>query len=197
VSASVIDSISEIVIQAVLFVVVFSISDVNLGLSTNTDEMSGVATTALIVIGVLVVAVVVALCVPKLRQWLIGQLKDVRAAMTVLRSPRKLAQLYGGNLVSQVLFAITLGATARAFGYTLPLSDLILINTAVTLFAGLLPVPGGVGVMEAGLTLGLSRVGVPSDIAFTIALSYRFVVFYLPPIWGFVSFKWLTGHQYL
>jgi uncharacterized membrane protein YbhN (UPF0104 family) len=197
VSASVIDGISEIVIQAVLFVLVFSISDVELRPSTNTDEMSGVATTALIVIGALIVALVIALCVPKLREWVRKQLRDARAAMAVLRSPRKLAQLYGGNLVAQLLFAVTLGATARAFGYSLPLSDLILVNTAVTLFAGLLPVPGGVGVMEAGLTLGLSRAGVPSDIAFTIALSYRFVVFYLPPIWGFISFKWLTKHSYL
>jgi uncharacterized membrane protein YbhN (UPF0104 family) len=144
-----------------------------------------------------IVAVAVALCLPKTRQWFVKQMHDARDAMAVLRSPRKLGQLYGGNLTSQLLFAITLGATARAFGYPLPLSDLILINTAVTLFAGLLPVPGGVGVMEAGLTLGLTRAGVPSDIAFPIALSYRFAVFYLPPIWGFLSFKWLTRHRYL
>jgi len=30
-----------------------------------------------------------------------------------------------------------------------------------------------------------------------VALAYRFVVFYLPPIWGFVSYKWLTKHRYL
>jgi len=197
VSASVIDSLSEIVIQAVLFVLVFSISDVKLGVSTDTDKLSGVATTALIILAVLIVAIVVLLSIPKTRQWFVQQLHDARDAMAVLRSARKLGQLYGGNLAAQVLFAITLGATARAFGYPLPLSDLILINTAVTLFAGLLPVPGGVGVMEAGFTLGLTRAGVPSDIAFPIALSYRFVVFYLPPIWGFASFKWLTKHRYL
>jgi hypothetical protein len=43
VSASVIDSISEMVIQAVLFVLMFSISDIDLGLSTDTSQMSGVA----------------------------------------------------------------------------------------------------------------------------------------------------------
>ena len=197
VSASIIDSISEVVVGAILFVLVFSISDVDLGLSTNTDELSGVATTVLIVLGVLVAAAVIGACIPKARAWVVDRLREARDAMGVLRSPRKLGQLYGGNMLSQLLFAITLGAAARAFGYSLPLSDLILVNTAVTLFAGLLPIPGGVGVMEAGLTLGLTRVGVPSEMAFPIALSYRFAVFYLPPIWGLLSFKWLTKHRYL
>jgi uncharacterized membrane protein YbhN (UPF0104 family) len=197
VSASVIDSGSEIIIQAVLFVLVFFISDADLGLSLKQDQLNGIATTALIVIVVLVVALAVAMMIPPARSWVGRQLRDARQALAVLRTPRKLLQLYGGNLAAQLLFAVTLAASARAFGYELPLSDVILVNTAVTLFAGLLPVPGGVGVMEAGLTLGLTRIGIPSTVAFPIALAYRFVVFYLPPIWGFVSFKWLTKHRYL
>jgi uncharacterized membrane protein YbhN (UPF0104 family) len=51
--------------------------------------------------------------------------------------------------------------------------------------------------MEAGLTLGLHRIGIPSAEAFSVALAYRFAVFYLPPIWGFISYKWLTKHRYL
>jgi uncharacterized membrane protein YbhN (UPF0104 family) len=79
----------------------------------------------------------------------------------------------------------------------LPLSNLILINTVVSLFAGLLPVPGGVGVTEGGISLGLTRAGVPAELAFAIALSYRFTVFYLPPIWGYVCFRWLAARRYL
>jgi uncharacterized protein (TIRG00374 family) len=124
-------------------------------------------------------------------------LHEARDAMRVLRSPTKLLQLYGGNLIAQILFALTLGACVRAFGFHVPLSELILINTVVSLFAGLLPVPGGVGVAEAGLSLGLTRVGIPSETAFAIALSYRFATFYLPPIWGFFTFKWMTARRYL
>ena len=122
---------------------------------------------------------------------------QARDALQVLRSPTKLLELFGGNLVSQLLFAITLGACVRAFGQDVPLTDLILINTVVTLFAGILPIPGGVGVTEGGLSLGLNRAGVPTDLALAIALSYRFVVFYLPPIWGYFSLKWMTAHRYL
>jgi uncharacterized protein (TIRG00374 family) len=95
------------------------------------------------------------------------------------------------------LFAITLGACVRAFGFHVPLSELILINVVVSLFAGILPVPGGVGVAEAGLSLGLTRVGVPAETAFAIALTYRFATFYLPPIWGFMSYRWMVSRRYL
>jgi uncharacterized protein (TIRG00374 family) len=196
-SAGVIDSVSEFVVQITLFVLVFFSSDVDLGLSLKTDQLSGVATTALIIIAVLIVAAAIAFAVPSLRQRVLTWLHEARDALQVLRDPRKLLQLYGGNLLAQVLFAMTLGACVRAFGYEVPLSTLILINTVVSLFAGLLPVPGGVGVSEAGLSLGLTRAGIPSETAFAIALTYRFVTFYLPPIWGLRSYRWLTSRRYL
>ena len=196
-SAGVIDSVSEFVVQLTLFVLVFFSSDVDLGLSLKTDQLSGVATTALIIIAALVVAAAIAFAVPSLRRRVLTWLHQARDALQVLRDPRKLLQLYGGNLLAQVLFAMTLGACVRAFGYEVPLSTLILINTVVSLFAGLLPVPGGVGVSEAGLSLGLTRAGIPSETAFAIALTYRFVIFYLPPIWGVRSYRWLTSRRYL
>jgi glycosyltransferase 2 family protein len=197
VSAGLIDSVSELIVQAALFLCVFFISDIDLGLSFSQDQLSGLATTALIVVGVLLAAIGIGVAVPSLRARMLTTLQDAREALRVLRSPRKLVQLYGGNLLSQVLFAITLDACVHAFGMDVPLTSLILINTVVSLFAGLLPVPGGVGVSEAGLSLGLTRAGIPADMAFAIALSYRFAVFYLPPLWGYLSFKWLTQRRYL
>ena len=155
-SASVIDSLSEFLVQVVLFTLVFFVSDVDLGLSLKADQLSGLATFALIVIVALLIAAILTLVVPSLRKRVQTALHQARDALQVLRSPRKLVLLYGGNLLSQLLFAITLGAVVRGFGYHVPLSVLILINTTVSLFAGLLPVPGGVGVAEAGLSLGLT-----------------------------------------
>jgi uncharacterized protein (TIRG00374 family) len=196
-SSSVIDSLSEFVIQMVLFLMMFFISDIDLGLNLSTDQLSGLATTALIAVVALIIAGVVSFAVPSIRRRVRSWMHQARDALQVLRSGRKLLELYGGNLLSQVLFAVTLGACVRAFGYDVPLSSLILINTVVGLFAGLLPVPGGIGVSEAGLALGLTRAGVPSDTAFAIALTARFCTFYLPPIWGFASYKWLASRRYL
>ena len=117
--------------------------------------------------------------------------------LVVLRSPTKLLQLFGGNLVSQVLFGVAMAACVEAFGQHVSLSELVLINTVVSLFAGLLPIPGGIGVSEAGLTLGLTAAGLSSEVAFAVALAYRFVSFYLPPIWGFFCYRWLIRRRYL
>ena len=37
----------------------------------------------------------------------------------------------------------------------------------------------------------------PSEIAFAIALAYRFASFYLPPIWGYFCYDWLKKRRYL
>jgi uncharacterized membrane protein YbhN (UPF0104 family) len=197
VSASMIDSVSEFIVQVILFLLVFFISDVDLGLSLREDQLSGLATTALIIVTALVVAAAIAFIIPPLRRQVRSWYAQAREALQVLHDPRKLLQLFGGNLLTQVLFAVTLGACVRAFDFDVPLSSLILINTVVSLFAGFIPVPGGVGVTEAGLSLGLTRVGIPSETAFAIALTYRFTTFYLPPIWGLRSYHWLQSRRYL
>ena len=197
ISAGVIDSVSGFIVQFVLFVLVFFASDVDLGLSTDTEELSGLATIALIVIVVLVVAGIIIAFVARVRRRVLAIYREVKAALTVLRSPRKLLQLFGGNLASQILFAVALAACVEAFGVSVSLTELVLINTVVSLFAGLLPVPGGIGVTEAGLTLGLTAAGLSSEVAFAVALSYRFASFYLPPIWGWFCYRWLISKRYL
>jgi uncharacterized protein (TIRG00374 family) len=59
------------------------------------------------------------------------------------------------------------------------------------------PIPGGIGVAEAGLTAGFVAVGVPNATAFAAALTYRLISYYLPPIWGFFAFRWLQRRRYL
>ncbi len=197
VSAGAIDGVSGFIVQIALFLLLFFWSDLDFGFELDTDDLSGVATLALITIAVVVVAGIVVLAVPKSRRWLLAKLKEARDALSVLRSPTKVLQLFGGNLVAQVGFAIALGACVRAFHTEVPLTSLVLINTVVSLFAGLLPIPGGMGVSEAGLTIGLTAAGLPNEIAFAAAIAYRFASFYLPPVWGYFCYRWLINHRYL
>ena len=78
-----------------------------------------------------------------------------------------------------------------------PAQQFILINTTVSLFSSVIPVPGGIGVTEAGLTWGLTAAGIPNDTAFAIALTHRLITFYLPPFWGFMCYQWLIKHRFL
>ena len=61
----------------------------------------------------------------------------------------------------------------------------------------MVPVPGGIGAAEAALSAGLIAMGVDQSTAFAIAITQRLCTFYLPPIWGYVSLRWLVGKGYL
>jgi uncharacterized protein (TIRG00374 family) len=95
------------------------------------------------------------------------------------------------------MLAILLGLCLHAFGQSTSLAALILVNTFVSLFAGFMPVPGGVGVAEAGYTAGLIAVGIPEGAATSTALAFRLVTFYLPPLWGTFAMRWMKQHDYL
>ncbi len=196
-SAGFIDTLAQTLIQITIFVVIFFGSDVDYDVTFDTDELSGLATIALIALAALIVIVGIVLFVPSVRRRVLAPLHQMKDALLVLRMPSRLLELFGGNLGSEILFAITLAMVTRAYGYELPLTTFLLINVVVSLFGSIIPVPGGIGVMEAGLTAGLTRAGVPNDTAFAIALSHRFITFYLPPIWGYMSYRWLIKHRFL
>jgi glycosyltransferase 2 family protein len=71
------------------------------------------------------------------------------------------------------------------------------INLSISLFSSLIPVPGGIGVTELGLTIGLTTAGMSEEAALATALLYRVAVFYVPPVWGFFALRWLQRNQYL
>ena len=96
-----------------------------------------------------------------------------------------------------MLFAASLGVFCRALGHPLPLTELLVINMSVSLLSTFIPVPGGIGVVEFGLTTGLVAAGLPQETAFATVLMYRIATFYLPPVWGFFALRWLQRNKYL
>jgi len=213
-SIGVIDSVMGFVVQVVLILAI-----VLAGLAVVSPQVeastSGAATdpspgpSPLMVVGALVlVGVVVTLVVPALRARLRGALARYRSALVeqagkargaldVLGHPSKVGLMLGGNLAAQVTQAVILGLCLEAFGGSADLAQLILINTFVSLFAGFMPVPGGMGVAEAGYTAGLQAIGVPSAVAVSTAMAFRAVTFYIPPLWGSVAMRWLRRNEYV
>lgn len=212
-SFGVIGSVSGFVVQVglLLVIVVGGLPGFTSGVSRGSDDTSsdGSSTSLLgILLVALVVALAVALLVPSLRRRLTARIpdlrtlaatqsQDARSALGVLRRPAKVAGMLGGNLGTQLLQAVVLALCLGAFGESAYFSQLVLINTAVSLFSGIMPVPGGMGVTEAGLTWGLQAVGVPAPVAVSTAITYRLVTFYLPPIWGAAAMRWLRRREYV
>ena len=67
--------------------------------------------------------------------------------------------------MGQLLVAFALGASLHAFGEHLSLAQLLVVLTLGSILGGISPVPGGMGVVEAGMILGLTAVGIPENVA--------------------------------
>ena len=68
---------------------------------------------------------------------------------------------------------------------------------SVSLLASFVPVPGGIGVAEFGLTYGLiSRRACPRRRRSPPVILYRVATFYLPPVWGYFALRWLQRDRY-
>jgi hypothetical protein len=59
------------------------------------------------------------------------------------------------------------------------------------------PVPGGAGVVEAGLIAGLTSAGVPQSQAVAAVFIERLWTAYLPPIWGWLTLVWMRYREYV
>jgi uncharacterized membrane protein YbhN (UPF0104 family) len=202
VTSGAIDSFAGTIVQAVLLglLLLFSESSLSVNLSAP-DADSDSARLLWIILGAVVVTVLVVVCVGRLRRAIVERWQrwwpQVRSALGALRASNKLILLFGGNLATELLFAIALGLFVRGIGFHVSLTQLLVINISVSLLASFIPVPGGIGVTEFGLTAGLTAAGVPEEAALAAVILYRISTFYLPPTWGFFAMRWLQQNRYL
>jgi hypothetical protein len=168
------------------------------------DEAGGNGLGRLVVLGVLLIALVsgVVALVPRFRALVVGKVRpgidrargDVR---DILHRPAHVATMLGGQAASQTALALGLGAALHAFGTSVPLFELLMVNSVASLIGGLAPVPGGLGAVEAGLIGGLTAVGVDPTVAGAATFAYRLITAYLPPAWGWPTLAWMRRHELL
>ena len=112
-----------------------------------------------------------------------------------------LACFQGGSVAwvggAALLYVLALGANSLAYGQSLSIWQLAFVVTSGSLVSSAIPVPGGIGAAEAALSTGLIANGVGNSTAFAIAITQRLCTFYLPPIWGYLSLRWLTRKGYV
>jgi glycosyltransferase 2 family protein len=155
---------------------------------------------ALVVLVALVVGL--ALAVPRLRRLAAEKVRPTVSGIwgnlkTVASSPNKLALLLGGAFGRDLLVAMALSVSLRAFGDHLRLPTLIVVITVAAMIGGVAPSPGGLGVVEAGMILGLTAAGVSEADATAAVFIQRLFSSYLPPIWGWITLVWMRKREYL
>ena len=161
-------------------------------------DFTGFITIVIILAVAAVIAVVVVLAVPKFRNRIVPPIIETFHELKgALSEPDRAAKLLGGLVAKKLLFAMTLAAILYAYGEPLSFATVVFVNTAVSWFAGVFPVPGGIGVAEASFVVGLTAFGVPDTVALAVALTHRLFTTYLPPIAGFFTMKRLEQRGYL
>jgi len=170
-----------------------------------TPESGGDSKLVWIILAVVVLVGVVAgvaLAVPRLRRLaaakLRPRLRDIWGNVKQLAtSPRKLVLLVGGSFAQELLVAMALSVSLRAFDDHLRLPTLIVVITLAAIVGGASPSPGGMGVVEAGMILGLTAAGVSEADATAAVFIQRLFTSYLPPIWGWITLVWMRRREYL
>jgi uncharacterized membrane protein YbhN (UPF0104 family) len=127
---------------------------------------------------------------PKLTE-IVGSFKEIA------RSPGKLTLLVGGAVGRELLIAMSLSVSLRAFDDHLRLPVIIVVIRLAGLVGGASPSPGGMGVVEAGLILGLTAAGVAEADATAAVFIQRLFTSYLPPAWGWITLAWMRKRGYL
>ncbi len=206
VSSGVLVSTASWIVKGALFLIALPIALGNLhfGQSESENSSGNSHLVWLIVIVVIVAGVVLGLvlAVPRYRRLAAAKLRPKTSEMwshlkLLAAHPRNLVEIFGGNVAAQILVALALGASLHAFGTSLGLATLLVVLTLGSMLGGISPVPGGMGVVEAGMIIGLTAAGIPESTAVAAVFVQRLFTAYLPPIWGWFVLVWMRKREYL
>jgi uncharacterized membrane protein YbhN (UPF0104 family) len=203
-SSGVVISTASWLVKGVLFVIALPLAWGTLEFEA-TPESGGNAKLVWIILAIVVaVGVLVGLvaAIPRFRRMAAGRLVPRLRAVwqdlsVVLRLPRKIIQLVGGALFAELAVVLVLSASLRAFGDHLSLATLIIVITLASMLGGVSPVPGGMGVVEAGMILGLTAAGISEVDATAAVFIQRLFTSYLPPLWGWGTLVWMRKREFV
>jgi uncharacterized protein (TIRG00374 family) len=142
-----------------------------------------------VVLGVVGIAIATRRGRRLLQKHVLGFLKNAFAsAMTLARSPAKLAALFGGSLIVTLAYIGALAAAVAAVHGHLSIAEVGAVYLGASIIAAAAPTPGGLGALEAATVAGLTGMGMASGPAVAAVLSYRLVTYWLPILPGWISF---------
>jgi len=207
VSSGVLVSTASWIVKGALFLIALPIAYGNLHFNTtpSSDASSSNSHLVWLLVAIVVVVGVAAgalLAIPRWRRAAAQKLRpkasEVWSHLKVLAAhPRNLVEIFGGNVAAQLVIALALGAALHAFGDRLGLATLLVVLTLASMLGGVSPVPGGMGVVEAGMILGLTAAGISETDAVAATFVQRLFTAYLPPIWGWFVLVWMRRKDYL
>jgi uncharacterized protein (TIRG00374 family) len=108
---------------------------------------------------------------------MVALLEGIRAGLSVLRSPGRLAVVVGWSIAIWLVNALSFLALFPAFGLRIDLAGAVLVQSAIVFGIAVPSSPGYVGVFEAAIVLALALYGVAQDQALAYAVTYHAATF--------------------
>ncbi|WP_338896210.1 lysylphosphatidylglycerol synthase domain-containing protein [Streptomyces sp. TG1A-60] len=177
------------------------------GYLTGTEKTPSLSPSRTVIAGLLTVAVLVLVVtsIPFLRKFVVTRVRSLFAGVVprmldVLQRPQKLITGIGGMLLLTGCFVMCLDASIRAFGSenaSVSLASVAVVFLAGNALGSAAPTPGGVGAVEATLTVGLTAVGLPLEVAAPAVLLFRLLTLWLPVLPGWLAFNQLSRKEAL
>ena len=202
VSSGAVVSTAEWVVKALLFLIAipFAAGDIDVQ-TTSGNNQTAIWIILAVIIAAGIAATVVAL-IPRVRRLASTRLRPYLISIwgnvkTIAAEPHKIVYVLAGSTLAQLAVILALGASLHAVGQHASIATLITVNTLAAIIGGAVPVPGGAGVVEAGLIAGLTAVGIPQDEAIAAVLIQRVFTSYLPPVWGWLTLTWMRRREYI
>src|SRR5262249_30575927 len=163
-AAGAVDDLSGTIVQIALFLIALPFVSVHVDTSQFHFSPNRRLLEAIVI--ALVVGAVLVFALPKVRARLVPQIRSGLSGLwSVARVRQKRMELFGGNIGSELTYAVALGATCLAYGVHLNIAQLVFANTAASVLSSLIPVPGGIGAAEASLSAALIAMGVDKPTA--------------------------------
>ena len=173
-----------------------------IGIFTGRNTLSGMIPTNTLILVITIVALVIsaAMAIPPVRHIVTEKYLPIvksyaRSLVNVLFHPKELAFGILGALVLNISTGLGFWIALMAFGcHTNPVETTFIFLLANTLGSAV-PTPGGLGAVEAALSVAFTAVGIPSTIAVSATLVYRIAFYWLRIPMGAVAMKWLDRHN--
>ena len=196
-SGGVLINVGNIVAQSMLLVVAVLLSPAQF--KAEKIDTSQIATLAAIALLVIVVAGGLILGIPKVRKMVIPPTRNALVTVwTAVRSPRRVAQLLGGNMLNAILYVCVYMACIWAFGGSINFWTLLALNIFISTIASLIPVPGGnTAVSSVGMSGALVAAGLPTEVAVAAVLMDQLVASFIPAVPGWFATNDLLKRDYL
>ena len=192
-----IDGFSGFLVQAIILVIVLLTGDVDLGLEIDPSDVPWLLLLGIIAVLILIV-VTVLWRVRSVRERVGPILRQAWDAFTaVLKQPSRAFGLLLSNFVYWNVMGATLWILLESVGAPISYGSALFVAAGTSLFAGFMPIPGGVGVAEATMVALLATFGVEHSAAFAVTACYRVITFYLPALEGLFGTRWLERNDYI